>query len=61
MNVCQTAVTKAVNLAFFMVNFSDQLLRHFRYHYHHNFSILERKAFYRYIIGVRKYFYFPLI
>jgi putative transposase len=35
MNVSQTAVTNAVNLAFFMVNFSHQLLRDFRHHYHH--------------------------
>ena len=47
MNVSQTAVTNAVNLAFFMVNFSHQLLRDFRHHYHHDFSILDLKAFYR--------------
>jgi putative transposase len=47
MNVSQTAVTNAVNLAFFMVNFSHQLLLGFRHHYHHDFSILDLKAFYR--------------
>ena len=47
MNVSQTAVTNAVNLAFFMVNFSHQLLRDFRHHYHHDFSLLDLKAFYR--------------
>ena len=47
MNVSQTAVTNAVNLAFFMVNFSHQLLSDFRHHYHHDFSILDLKAFYR--------------
>ena len=47
MNVSQTAVTNAVNLAFFMVNFSQQLLRDFRRNYHSDFSLLDLKAFYR--------------
>ncbi len=47
MNVSQIAVTNAVNLAFFMVNFSHQLLQRCRYYYHQDFSILDLKAFYR--------------
>ena len=47
MNTSQTAVTNAVNLAFFMVNFSGRLLKDFRHHYHCDFSILDLKAFYR--------------
>lgn len=47
MNVSSTAVTNAVNLGFFMVNFSHQLLKKCRYRYHHDLSILDLKAFYR--------------
>ncbi len=47
MNVSQTAVTNMVNLAFFMVNFSQKILEHFRRHSVPNFSILDLKAFYR--------------
>ncbi len=47
MNVSHTAVTNAVNLAFFMVNFSHQLLQRCRYNYHQDLSILDLKAFYR--------------
>ena len=43
----QTAVTNALNLAFFMVNFSHRLLKDFRRNYHDDFSILDLKAFYR--------------
>ena len=47
MNTSQTAVTNALNLAFFMVNFSGRLLKDFRRNYHDDFSILDLKAFYR--------------
>ncbi len=47
MNTSQAAVTNAVNLAFFMVNFSGRLLKDFRHNYHCDFSILDLKAFYR--------------
>jgi putative transposase len=47
MNTSQTAVTNAVNLAFFLVNFSHQLLQDFRRNYHSDFSLLDLKAFYR--------------
>jgi hypothetical protein len=47
MNVSSTAVTNAVNLAFFMVNFSHQLLQKCRCRYHKDLSILDLKAFYR--------------
>ncbi len=47
MNVSQIAVTNAVNLAFFMVNFSHQLLKRCHYYYHQDLSILDLKAFYR--------------
>lgn len=47
MNVSSTAVTNAVNLAFFMVNFSHQLLQKCRYRYHQDLTILDLKAFYR--------------
>jgi putative transposase len=47
MNVSQTAVTNMVNLAFFMVNFSQKILEHFRRNSVDDFSILDLKAFYR--------------
>ncbi len=47
MNISQTAVTNAVNLAFFMVNLSRRLLRDFRGDHHPQFSLLDLKAFYR--------------
>ena len=47
MNISQTAVTNAVNLAFFMVNFSHRLIGHLRRDHHPDFSILDLKAFYR--------------
>ena len=47
MNTSQTAVTNAVNLAFFMVNFSGRVLKDFRRYSHSDFSILDLKAFYR--------------
>ena len=47
MNISQTAVTNAVNLAFFMVNLSRRLLRDFRRDHHSEFSILDLKACYR--------------
>ena len=47
MNISQTAVTNAMNLAFFMVNFSHRLLRDFRRDKHPHFSILDLKACYR--------------
>ena len=47
MNISQTAVTNAVNLAFFMVNLSHRLLGDFRRDHHPDFSILDLKAFYR--------------
>lgn len=43
----EKAVTNAVNLAFFMVNFSHQLLQRCRYYYHQDLSILDLKAVYR--------------
>jgi putative transposase len=36
-----------VNLAFFMVNFSQKILEHFRRNSVDDFSILDLKAFYR--------------
>ena len=47
MNISQTAVTNAVNLAFFMVNLSHCLLQDLRRHKHPLFSILDLKALYR--------------
>ncbi len=47
MNISQTAVTNAVNLAFFMVNLSRRLLRDFRREHDPDFSLLDLKAFYR--------------
>lgn len=47
MNISQTALTNAVNLAFFMVNFSRRLLRDFRRDQHPQFSILDLKAYSR--------------
>lgn len=47
MNVSNIAVTNAVNLAFFMVNFSRQLLQRCSYNYQQDLSILDLKAFYR--------------
>ena len=46
MNISPTAVTNAVNLAFFMVNLSTVLLRPFRLH-QPDFGILDLKAHYR--------------
>jgi putative transposase len=46
MNVKEQAVTNAVNLSFFMVNFSSVLLRRFR-EYNPEFSILDLKSHYR--------------
>jgi hypothetical protein len=46
MNIKQTAVTNAANLAFFMVNFSTVLLRRFQKS-NPDFSILDLKAHYR--------------
>jgi len=46
MNVKETAVTNAANLAFFMVNISQALLRPFR-HNQPDFSILDLKSYYR--------------
>ena len=43
MNVSATAVTHAVNLAFFMVNFSHILLKPYR-EYDPTFSVLDLKA-----------------
>lgn len=47
MNTSQTAVTNAVNLAFFMVNLSGRLLQDYRRERHPRFSILDLKALYR--------------
>jgi putative transposase len=47
MNISQTAVTNAVNLAFFMVNLSHRLVGDFRRDHHPDFSLLDLKAFYR--------------
>lgn len=47
MNISQTAVTNAVNLAFFMVNLSRRLLGDFQREYHPDFSLLDLKALYR--------------
>jgi putative transposase len=46
MNVKETAVTNAVNLSFFMVNFSFALLQPFRQH-NPDYSILDLKSHYR--------------
>ena len=46
MNVKQTAVTNAANLAFFMVNFSASLLQRFQ-RLNPEFSLLDLKAHYR--------------
>jgi putative transposase len=46
MNVKETAVTNAANLAFFMVNVGQALLRLFR-QYQPDFSILDLKSHYR--------------
>lgn len=46
MNVKETAVTNAVNLSFFMVNFSYALLQPFRQH-NPDYSILDLKSHYR--------------
>jgi hypothetical protein len=46
MNVKEVAVTNAANLAFFMVNFSSVLLRHYREN-NPEFSILDLKSHYR--------------
>lgn len=46
MNLSQTAVTNAANLAFFMVNLSHHLLADFRQH-NPNSGILDLKAYYR--------------
>jgi len=46
MNVTETAVTNAVNLSFFMVNFSHALLEPFREH-NPDYSILDLKSRYR--------------
>jgi hypothetical protein len=46
MNVKETAVTNAANLALFMVNFSAALLHPFRQH-HSDYSILDLKSHYR--------------
>ncbi|BAQ66458.1 mobile element protein (plasmid) [Geminocystis sp. NIES-3709] len=47
MNVSQIAVTNMVNLAFFMVNFSQKILQRFRRDCVNDFSLLDLKAFYR--------------
>jgi len=47
MNISETAVTNAVNLAFFMVNLSQCLLKDLRRDNHPLFSILDLKALYR--------------
>ena len=46
MNVKETAVTNAANLAFFMVNVSQALLRPFRQN-QSDYSILDLKSYYR--------------
>lgn len=46
MNLSQTAVTNAANLAFFMVNLSHHLLADFRQH-NPNSGIIDLKAYYR--------------
>lgn len=46
MNIGQTAVTNAANLAFFMVNLSHHLLADFRQH-NPNSGIIDLKAHYR--------------
>ncbi len=46
MNVPEFAVTNAVNLSFFMVNFSDALLEPLREH-NPEYSVLDLKAHYR--------------
>jgi len=47
MNTSQTAVTNAVNLAFFMVMLSRRLVADFRRDRSPDFSLLDLKAFYR--------------
>lgn len=47
MNISQTAVTNAVNLSFFMVNFSRRLRREFQSRHCPQFSVLDLKALYR--------------
>ncbi len=47
MNISQTAVTNAVNLAFFMVNLTRRLLHEEQGAHHPQFSILDLKACYR--------------
>ncbi len=46
MNVTETTVTNAVNLSFFMVNFSHALLKPFREH-NPDYSVLDLKSQYR--------------
>lgn len=46
MNLSQTAVTNAANLAFFMVNLSHDLLADFRQH-NPDSGIIDLKAYYR--------------
>ena len=46
MNISETAVTNAVNLSFFMVNFSHGLLQTHRKE-NQDFSILDLKSHYR--------------
>ena len=46
MNLSQTAVTNAANLAFFMVNLSHHLLADFRQH-NPDSGIIDLKAYYR--------------
>ncbi|MBH8576368.1 IS4 family transposase, partial [Nostocaceae cyanobacterium CENA369] len=46
MNLSQTAVTNAANLAFFMVNLSHHLLADFRKH-NPDSGIIDLKAYYR--------------
>jgi hypothetical protein len=46
MNIKETAVTNAVNLSFFMVNFSHVLLQAHRKK-NQNFSVLDLKSYYR--------------
>ncbi len=46
MNIKETAVTNAVNLSFFMVNFSHGLLRSHRKK-NQDFSVLDLKSYYR--------------
>ena len=46
MNIKQQAVTNAVNLSFFMANFSSVLLRRYRKH-NPEFGVVDLKAHYR--------------